>query len=301
VIESLDSGRGQPLVMDIPAKINFWLEVLSKREDGYHNLSSLMLPIGIYDRVEAARTQHGIELVGNSSEVPLDQNNLAWRAAALFLRQQQESGGVRLRLDKRIPIAAGLGGGSADAAAVLLLLNRLTPTPLPHTGLTRLARQLGADVPFFLGKRPSIATGIGEILEEIQGIPSYPLVLVKAPVAVSTAEVYSRLKLTRGYGRIRIASLLAHPWEPQGLMVNDLESVTLEMYPELAEIKEWLRRSGALGVLMSGSGPTLFGVFRTRRQAEAVGSEAKTDWPDCWVGITEVLANPSEGTGREQW
>lgn len=293
------SSGESPLVLEVPAKINFWLEVLNRRPDGYHALSSLMLPIGIHDRVTAARRECGIELGGDGGGVPLDRNNLAWRAAEIFLGARPDIGGVRLELTKRIPVAAGLGGGSADAAAVLLLLNRLTQQPLPPADLTRLAVQLGADVPFFLYRRPALATGIGEILEPVPGLPPYPLVLIKAPVAVSTALVYSRLKLTRAGAHTRIATLLAHPWEPQRYLVNDLESVTLEMHPELNQIKAWLYRRGALGVLMSGSGPTVFAVFRTLPDAQAIAAVAAIEWSACWVGVTEVLASPSAGVGRK--
>jgi len=293
-----NSSSDASLLLEVPAKINFWLEVLNRRPDGYHNVSSLMLPIGIHDRVTAARRERGIELGGDGGGVPLDRNNLAWRAAEIFLGARPDLGGVRLELTKRIPVAAGLGGGSADAAAVLLLLNRLAEPPLSLPDLARLAVQLGADVPFFLRRCPALATGIGEILEPIHGLPPYPLVLIKAPVAVATALVYSRLKLTRGGARTRIATLLAHPWEPRRHLVNDLEAVTLEMHLRLKQIKAWLYRRGALGVLMSGSGPTVFAVYRTLPEARAIGSEADNEWPECWVGVTEVLASPSTGVGR---
>lgn len=284
--------------MCIPAKINLWLEVLQRRPDGYHDLSSLMLPIAVYDRVEVTPRGRGIEVVCDAPEVPSDATNLAGRAASLYLRENEQLDGVRLQIVKEIPVAAGLGGGSADAAATLLLLNRIAAHPLSESRLLLLATQLGADVPFFLFQRPSRATGIGEILKQIQGIPSYPLVLIKPSCKVSTAAIYARLKLTRACGRIRIASLLAHPWQPGPCMGNDLESVTFKCCPQLPDIKRWLLRHGALGALMSGSGPTLFGVFRTKQQAEAVGVEAKIDWPDSWVAVTKVLSAPGRGCGR---
>lgn len=277
------------LSLDMPAKVNFWLEVIDKRSDGYHELSTLMLPVGIFDHILVQTKTSGLSLRCDRVDVPGDNRNLAWRAAELYLHESELQTGLHITIEKRIPVAAGLGGGSADAAAVLSLLNRISPQPLPRRNLLRLATRLGADVPFFLSRRPALASGIGEILQEIQGIPDYPLVLIKPPVSVSTADIYARIELTRGRPRIRIASLLAHPWEPRPLMENDLEPITLDLHPELKNIKQWLLDKGALGALMSGSGPTLFGVFAGKEQAREVATEAVSNWPECWVGATEVL------------
>ncbi len=275
--------------IEVPAKINFWLEVVGKRADGYHELSSLMLPVDIRDRLIIERDRAGISLRCDQPGVPEDERNLAWRAARAYMARCGEPRGLRIRLEKGIPVAAGLGGGSADAAGVLLLLNRMAARPLSADVLAELAVGLGADVPFFLQARPALAGGIGEILRPVLGLPAYPLVLLKPPLAVSTAEVYSRIELTRGERRIRIRSLLAHPWEPRSLMQNDLESITLGMHPELGAIKEWLQDQGALGALMSGSGPTLFGVFASQERARLVAARAVQDHPQCWVRQTRAV------------
>jgi 4-diphosphocytidyl-2-C-methyl-D-erythritol kinase len=256
-----------------------------------------MLPIGIYDNLEVALRPDEpgvVSLECDHPAVPGDAGNLAWRAAALYLeRAPGWRTGIHIRLEKDIPVGAGLGGGSADAGAVLLALNYLSPSPLSKTALQELARVLGADVPFFLVQAPCLATGIGEKLQRVEGLPKYPLVLIKPSMSVSTKRVYQKLKLTRGEGRIKIEGLLKRPWNLSQVLENDLESVTLVDYPVLESIKAWLAGQGALGALMSGSGPTIFGVFPNACEAEKVGLLARQIWRDCWVGITEVQGTAS--------
>ncbi len=193
------------LRVGVPAKINLWLEVVRKRADGYHDLSSLMLPVAIYDWLELETCDRGgISLECDEPAVPSDRRNLAWRAAEQFLDAVGSQTGVHIRLTKKIPVAAGLGGGSADAAAVLLALNSIHRNSLAMPQLELLGRSLGADVPFFLHQRPALATGIGENLYPVDGLPEYPLVLIKPPLTVSTRWVYQTLKLTRGESRISI-------------------------------------------------------------------------------------------------
>ncbi len=182
----------------VPGKINLWLEVLSKRPDGYHELSTLMLPVGLFDRLEMETQAEGIHLECTHPLVPVDERNLARRAAEAFFQRSGWRVGLRIRLEKAIPVGAGMGGGSADAAAVLTFLNGIAPRPLSRIALHELARRLGADVPFFLLRRPALATGIGDRLQTVTGLPQYPLVLIKPPFEVSTAWAYGSLKLTRG-------------------------------------------------------------------------------------------------------
>jgi 4-diphosphocytidyl-2-C-methyl-D-erythritol kinase len=281
------------LTISTPAKVNLWLEIIRKREDRYHELSSLMVPVAVYDRVEVAwRDEAGVSLSCNSPDVPSDSGNLAWRAADVYCRASGIARGVSIRLEKNIPVGAGMGGGSADAAAVLLGLNRLKENPLSAADLQELAVGLGADVPFFLHCTPALATGIGERLHAVEGIPDYPLVLVKPPISVSTGWVYGSLKLTRGESRIRLRSFLARPWNLSEVLQNDLETVTLNEYPQLVRIKHWLLENGAVVSWMSGSGPTIFGVFKEQRQAESAGDLARRVWKDCWVDVTRVLGTP---------
>jgi 4-diphosphocytidyl-2-C-methyl-D-erythritol kinase len=279
----------------VPAKINLWLEVIGKRADGYHELSSLMLPIGVYDHIELEFGGGGsISLQCDRPEIPADARNLAWRAAASYFDAAGIETGVHIRLRKNIPAGAGLGGGSADGGAVLLAMNRVFDCRLPMDRLEKLALKLGADVPFFLRQQPALATGIGEKLQPVHGLPPYPLVLIKPPLTVSTAWVYQSLKLTRDRSHIKLARILTDPWRLEDAIRNDLETVTLTEYPLVAEIKNWLLHQGAVAALMSGSGPTVFGVFRDTGQAEGVASRARQRWDQCWVAKTEVLTSSAD-------
>jgi 4-diphosphocytidyl-2-C-methyl-D-erythritol kinase len=284
------------LVLFAPAKINLWLEVIGKRTDGYHELSTLMLPVGIYDRIEISLIPHGIILECSDASLPYDAGNLAWRAADFYLRESGMEGGVRIKLEKNIPVGAGLGGGSSDAGAVLGMLDQLLAHPVTSTRLHTLARSLGADVPFFLNPRAALATGVGDQLRVVSGLPQYPLLLIKPPAFVGTAGIYGRLALTRGTSRINIQAFLAHPWNVRPFLENDLESVTLVDCPVIARIKLWLLENGAIGALMTGSGPTVFGVFRHLENAQAAEVEARKVWPSCWVRCTTVL---QDGQNRD--
>ncbi len=274
----------------MPAKINLWLDVLGKRSDGYHELSSLMLPIGIYDELAVQVTDiSGIQVACDHPDVPVDERNLAWKAARSFLERAQVEKGVSIEIRKGIPMAAGLGGGSSDAAGVLLALRECLQTPMEDAQLHALAKSLGADVPFFLYRRPALARGIGEVLEWVDGVPPYALVCIKPPFSVSTAWVYGTLKLTTKETPNRIDRLRERPWRMDSLLANDLEAVTLAAHPRLGEIKDWLVEHQALGALMSGSGPTVFGVFRDWEAANRVADLAREAWGDCWVAATKVL------------
>ncbi len=282
----------------VPAKINLWLEVIGKRPDGYHELSTLMLPIAVYDRLEVSLGGQALTLECTHPDVPHDAGNLVWRAADLFLKKAGIASGMHLKLEKKIPVGAGLGGGSADAGVLLAVLNPMFGGPLKAAELLDLAGRLGADVAFFLNRRPALATGIGERLEWVDGLPPYPLVLIKPPVMVPTRGIYQRLALTRGSGLIKIHAFKAQPWNFTHVLENDLESVTISDFPIIAEIKRWLLDHGALGALMSGSGPTVFGLFRSEDEAQRVGHLARGAWPECWVQGTRVLAAP-DGVSKD--
>ena len=283
------------LKTSVPAKINLWLEVIGKREDGYHDISSLMLPVSVYDNICLDVRPGGshISITCDQPEIPSDDRNLAWRAADLYVKSGAIEAGIHIHLEKHIPSGAGLGGGSSDAGGVLVALNSLFQNPVPHCELERLALRLGADVPFFLHAKPALATGIGERLEFAGGTPDYPLLLIKPPISVPTAWVYQRLSLTKDAAKIKLGSFSAHPWHIQELIENDLESVTVPRYPVIAELKQWLLAQGALAASMSGSGPTVFGIFKTRQAAAAAEIAARRDWPDCWVNAAEVIGHES--------
>lgn len=254
-----------------PAKINVFLRILGRRPDGYHCLVSGMQKIGLYDELVLERTAAGIELRcpdGNSPEGP---ENLAVQAAMLFAEHlaDQKPGqgfGVRMVLNKGIPVAAGLGGGSSDAATVLSGLNALSGVNLDAQTLARLGLRLGADVPFFLQPAPAaLAEGIGERLSPVPPLTGYVIVLVNPGFAVSTRWVYRNFDLTAVERKDTFQNFR------NGLngaaCVNDLEQVTAGRYPVIGEIKENMRRHGAEAALMSGSGPTVFGLFADRARA----------------------------------
>ncbi len=262
-----------------PAKVNFGLRILGRREDGYHLLESLFLPIDLADRlvIESCDTRRvDLRLESDVPGVPGDESNLVVRAALAFLAEAGVDAGLRLVLEKRIPAAAGLGGGSSDAAAVLRGLAQIHPDAISSQGLRELALRLGADVSYFLDPRPALVTGIGEEIAPIQGIPAFSLLLVHPGVPLATPDVY------RAY-RTYAASLTPDPagstmrWisvlrEGGGhalaeLLENDLEPVAVQLCPRIRELREVIEGSGALAVGMSGSGPTVFGVFRDKISA----------------------------------
>jgi len=272
-----------------PAKINLCLHVLGRRDDGYHDLDMLMLRVSLYDRLDVSLSSgSGIAVSCPQVRLPPGVENLAARAARLLLKQVGEVRSVAIRIDKHIPEAAGLGGGSSDAAAVLLALNEMLGCGLSRSELMGLGVQLGADVPFFIYGQTAWATGVGERLHPWPGLPPIWLVLVNPRVAVSTAWVFQNLGLTHPGP---IAKL---PKFPQGmsslvcLLHNDLEAVTCQRHPVITTIKERLVAGGAAGALMSGSGPTVFGVFEDRSRAERVAEElsGETAW---WVTVASPL------------
>jgi 4-diphosphocytidyl-2-C-methyl-D-erythritol kinase len=265
-----------------PAKVNLILDVLGKRPDGYHEVAMLMVRLSLYDRVRVTLVPGGpITVVCPGLALAADEENIAARAARLFLDHTGRKTGVAICIDKQIPAAAGLGGGSSDAAAVLVALDELLATGLSRAELQSLGVRLGADVPFFLcGETAAWATGIGEYLQGWRGLPPCHLVLVNPRFAVSTAWVYQNLGLTRFRGMSRIPRFPERATDLAQLLRNDLEAVTSARHSEIAVIKSRLRRAGALGALMCGSGPTVFGLFADRPAADrvAAGLARGTGW-----------------------
>lgn len=254
-----------------PAKVNLILDVVGKRPNGYHDVAMLMVRLSLYDRVRVVLTAgERVAVTCPGLELANGEENIAARAARLFLDHIGIAAGVNIAIDKQIPAAAGLGGGSSDAAAVLLALNDLTGAALSRGELQNLGVCLGADVPFFLcGEMAAWATGIGEVLEPWRGLPPCHLVLVNPRFAVSTAAVYQNLGLTHYRHMSKLPRFPERMEDLAGLLRNDLEAVTAARHPEIGEIKEQLAKAGALGALMSGSGPTVFGIFAGPAEAEA--------------------------------
>jgi 4-diphosphocytidyl-2-C-methyl-D-erythritol kinase len=297
-----------------PAKINLGLRVTGRRADGYHELASVFVPLDLCDelalRVEgAARCEIHFELAGEGgaapeAAVPAGAGNLAVRAAHAYLAAAKVSARVEVALAKRIPAAAGLGGGSSDAAAVLRGLAELLPAGLTPAELAAIALGLGADVPFFLEPRPAEVRGIGEIIRPRAGVPPLDLVLAKPPVGLATADVFRAYAREREQAKARGVPAeplraLTLPDPPSTLpppervgsipldLANDLEPIAMRLCPPLAALREALRATGALAVAMTGSGPTLYGVYRDSADAERA-ARALTNG-EAWVRVARTV------------
>ena len=279
--------------VEAPAKINLSLDVLERLPNGYHRLAMIMQTIGLTDSIHLDKRASGISLAcvsaraEEASLVPVDAKNIAWKAAAAFL-ERVPGAGVHIRLEKRIPAAAGLAGGSTDAAAVLSGLNELHGSPLSPDELAQIGVRLGADVPYCLMGGTCLSEGIGEILTKLPSFSDVWLVLIKPIFPVSTPWVFSHLRLD-DLGERPDTSRLVEAVSRRDLatlaqgMRNVLESVTVPEYPEIARIREKLLACGAQGSRMSGSGPSVFGLFAEEQGAQGALEEMKTQWPDSWA------------------
>lgn len=283
---SKGSGTTRRLELSASAKVNLALEVLSRRPDGYHEIATVMQTVELADRLvleDAERLEIGTSAPG----VPADERNLAYRAAAALREAAALSRGVRITLDKRIPVAAGLGGGSTDAAAVLAGLNRLWGLGWPVEQLEEVAVGLGMDVPFFLRGGAALATGRGERLEPLDG-PRLALVLVNPRFAVSTAEMYARVTpaMYSDGDRARRMARALHSRRPARVaasLYNGLEPAARAAHPQIGRMQAALVAAGALGAAMSGSGPTVFGIARSWEQARQIQRRvARGSW-ECWA------------------
>ncbi len=275
-----------------PAKINLFLQIIGKRPDGYHDLNSLMCCISLYDEIDIHVGNRNTAIVCDHPDVPQDKTNLAHRAATLFLDTLKTSQGAEIILRKHIPVAAGLGGGSSNAAGVLLGLNHHFGNPFSRNQLMTMGLSLGADVPFFILQTPALASGIGETLEVYSGLPANHILLVNPGFTVSTAEIYRNLnlRLTKCKKKITNALLKSRGFDAALHLCNDLETVTASTYPEIHSIKAQLTNYGALGALMSGSGPSVFGIFREVETARHT-RDALTRNTDWWVYLADLIVD----------
>jgi len=283
-----------------PCKVNLLLNILGRRQDSFHDLETVFYPVQVFDRLTFARQGQRLELRCNAPELPTDTRNLVYRAAELFLETAGIKDGVRLELEKRIPLAAGLGGGSGNAATTLLGLNELFGAPLTPTQLHCLASSLGSDVPFFLQSQPALATGRGEQLEPLEpfrALEGTAFVLVTPGFGISTAWAYQQLarfphalngrpgRARNLVSRLREADLSAAAAE----FYNSLEAPALEKYPLLALFQEFLHANGAAAALMSGSGSTTFALVQGLEAASALVEKFKARFgTGNWIAVVPV-------------
>lgn len=256
------------------AKINLGLDVIRRREDGYHDVRMIMQTIQMYDQLEMEKkSSKGIALMTNLSYIPVNENNLVYKAAKLLMEQYQIQEGVSIHLNKFIPVAAGMAGGSSDAAAALVGMNKLFRLGMSKKELMKVGVKIGADVPYCIMRGTALSEGIGEKLTALPSLPACYILIGKPGVSVSTKFVYTNLKLDEKTKHPDIDGML-DALQRQDLygitdrMENVLESVTVPAYPVIQEIKDHMKAHGALNALMSGSGPTVFGIYDDKKKAE---------------------------------
>ena len=279
------------------AKINLGLDVIRRREDGYHEVKMIMQTIQLYDRiVMRKRRESKIQVKTNLFYLPENENNLVYKAAKLLIEEFKIQQGVQIDLQKFIPVAAGMAGGSSDAAAVLYGMNRMFHLGLSLEELMERGVKIGADVPYCLMRGTALAEGIGEQLTKLSPVPQCKVLIAKPPISVSTKFVYENLKLDENTVHPDI-NLLIQDIETKNLadmaahMGNVLESVTIPNYPVIAQIKEQMIKDGALNAMMSGSGPTVFGIFDDKEKAEVAYKRMREGNLAKQVYLTEVYNN----------
>jgi 4-diphosphocytidyl-2-C-methyl-D-erythritol kinase len=270
-----------------PAKVNLYLRVRRRRPDGYHDLVTVMQPLTLADELTVSPQGPGLRLACDHPGLPQGEENLVWRAALRFGQETGREVAAQITLGKRIPVAAGLGGGSSDAAATLLALNLLAGEPLDAVALKSLAGRLGADVPFFLCLGPAVARGIGTELSPLK-LPPYWYVLLNPGMRLSTRWVYENLDLARLRGLSLLEEEGLNPEKPENWVHNDLEMVTLTKFPELKDLIRDLGRLGARASGMSGSGPTIFGLFSTLKAAREAARQLRRTFQG-WMVLARGL------------
>ena len=265
-----------PVTIRAHAKINLDLRVLGMRPDGFHELRTVFQAISLYDSIRCIPREGPFAIECNVAGVPLDKSNLIWRAAEALWRSLRRSGPVRdavIQLEKQIPLQAGLGGGSSDAAAVLMALTHAWRVPVRPSQLTDVAAHLGADIPFFLAGGTALGLGRGDEIYPLTDLPRHWIVLLIPGFGVSTSEAYGWYDGEPELSRApREAQHVPGPWPSRAAqMINDLEAPIARHHPEIDQMKAAMRRAGALAAAMSGSGSAVFGLFEDRARAEAAG------------------------------
>ena len=282
-----------------PCKVNLLLNILRKRADGFHELETVMQPVNLFDQLSFARRGSGVRLTCSEPSLPTDSGNLVHRAASAFLMRSGISDGVEIHLEKKIPMAAGLGGGSGNAATTLLALNELFDLPLPPACLQEIAASLGSDIPFFLQSKPALAVGRGEQVDSLDPFPALKgaaFLLIHPGFGIATAWAYQELvrfpdALNGEPGR---AQKLIQLLQTRNLPVvgtelyNSLEAPALEKYPLLNLYQKFLRAEGAPAVLMSGSGSTTFAIAPNESEARRLENRLLEKFGPCWTAVVAV-------------
>lgn len=279
------------------AKINLGLDVVRRREDGYHEVRMVMQTINLYDRLDIVKKKEpGISIKTNISFLPVNENNLIYKAGKLLMDEFGITEGVSVKLNKRIPIAAGMAGGSTDAAAMMYGINKLFDLGLSRKALMERGVKIGADVPYCIMRGTALAEGIGEELTQLSPMVRCPILIAKPSISVSTKFVYQNLKLDENTVHPDIDKLVEDIKKKDlGKIASDmgnvLETVTIPNYPVIAEIKERMLQSGAVNSMMSGSGPTVFGIFDDEETARKAYADMKSAGLAKQVYLTTVFNN----------
>lgn len=269
-----------------PAKINLSLRILEKRPDGFHEIETVIAPISLADKIDIEKQGRSIDFACDDPSVPSGDENLVVRAAKLFFEQTKMTGRVAIKLQKKIPHGAGLGGGSSDAASTLLALNQLFETNLPREALAKMAESIGSDVPFFIFGSAAICRGRGELVEPFKLNEKLPILLLKPAFGVPTGWAYSKWQNSREIPGVNYAER-----NLEGrTFVNHLERPVFEKFVFLAQMKAWLlKQTEVAAALMSGSGSTLFAVLRSHTAAEGLARRAKSEVdPELWTCACET-------------
>ena len=290
-------GSNNDISLKALAKINLGLDVVRRREDGYHEVRMIMQTIQLYDRLDIKRTHEpGIQIQTNLSFLPVNENNLIYKAAKLLMDEFSITDGVSVKLDKRIPVAAGMAGGSTDAAAMLIGVNRLFSLGLTKRELMERGVQIGADVPYCIMRGTALAEGIGEALSPLPPMVKCPVLIAKPSISVPTKFVYQNLKLDDTTIHPDIDRLIddikaKNLHDIAAHMGNVLETVTIPNYPVIDEIKKHMLSNGAVGAMMSGSGPTVFGLFDDEDTAKKAYKAMRSSHLARQVYLTSVYNN----------
>lgn len=284
----------QEMSLKALAKINLGLDVLGRRDNGYHDVRMVMQSIYLYDDVFLKKTkEEGVTIETNWGFLPVNENNIAYKAAKLLMEEFSLPGGIHIRLRKYIPVSAGMAGGSTDAAAVLFGMNRMYKLSLTQEELKQRGVLLGADVPYCIMRGTVLAEGIGEILTPLPAMPKCYVLIAKPGISVSTKLVYEKLDAKEIKNHPDIDGVMQGLKEQDlkkiaASMGNVLEAVTIEEYPVIEAIKECMKKNGALNAMMSGSGPTVFGLFESRTAAKSAQQKIRHQGLARQVYLTKI-------------